>query len=168
MLGNDASTLSRILNELLNYIMISSIIFGLAGNFICFRIFHKSKLQKYPISVYIRAISIFDSLMLIHGTFFFFFQNYGLAIQSVNGVFCKLKTYLLYAIGPISPWLMVVVSLDRFINIAFPKRFLFLHKFKTQIAVIIFIVAYNFIFYLLITWTYDVQISIGKFPVFCL
>ena len=136
--------------------MINVLLYGLIGNFLCFKIFSSTKLSKYPISIYFRAISIFDSLVLILGINFLMDINFNFYLSQLNDIFCKIDIYFVYATPSISPWLMVIVSFDRFINSAFPKRFLFLHKIRTQIGIILFIVLFNIVLYSSIIWKYNI------------
>ena len=132
--------------------MTNVLLYGFIGNFLCFKIFTSTKLNKYPISIYFRAISIFDSLVLIEGIDFLMNINFNLYLSQLNDIFCKINTYFEYATPSISPWLMVIVSFDRYINSAFPKRFLILHKFKTQMVIVFSIVFFNYFLYWFVLW----------------
>ena len=143
---------TKISNMILNFLMINVLLYGFIGNFLCFKIFTSTKLNKYPISIYFRAISIFDSLVLIEGINLLINTNFNFYLSKVNDALCKIDYYFKYATAPISPWLMVIVSFDRFINSAFPKRFLFLHKIRTQVCVILFVVLFNYLLYSFILW----------------
>ena len=149
----DEDNVTKISNIILSFLMLNVLLYGLIGNFLCFKIFSSTKLSKYPISVYFRAISIFDSLVLIEGIHFLLNVNFNFYLNKLNDTLCKIETYFIFATAPISPWLMVIVSFDRFINSAFPKRFLFLHKIRTQVSVILFVVLFNYLLYSFILWT---------------
>ena len=143
---------TKISNIIINLLMINVLLFGFIGNFLCFKLFLSTKLSKYPISVYFKSISIFDSIVLIEGVNFFIKLNFGFYLSQLNNVMCKIDYYFTYVTSPISPWLMVVVSLDRFLSSAFPNRFLFLHKIRTQLGIIIFIVIINCLLYSFLLW----------------
>ena len=150
---------TKISNIILNFLMINMLLYGLIGNFLCFKIFTSTKLKKYPISIYFRVISIIDSLVLIEEIHFLMYFNFDFYLNNLNDTVCKIDSYFLYTIGPISPWLMVVVSLDRFINSAFPKRFPFIHKIRTQIGIILFFVLFNLLLYSSILWRNHISSS---------
>ena len=139
--------------------MINVLLYGLIGNFLWFKIFTSTKLNKYPISNYFRAISIFDSLVLFEAINFLLNVNLNFYINKLNDIFCKIDTYFLYATTAISPWLMVIVSFDRFINSAFPKRFLIFHKFKTQMVIVFSIVLTNYFIYSFLVWKSSIEIK---------
>ena len=150
---------TKLSNIILNFLIINVLIYGIVGNFLCFKIFTSTKLKKYPISIYFRVISIIDSLVLIEVMHFLMYFNFDFYLNKLNDTMCKIGSYFLYSIGPISPWLMVVISLDRFINSAFPKRFLFLHKIRTQIGIILFFVLSNLLLYSSILWRNHISSS---------
>lgn len=133
--------------DVLNFLIVNIVVLGFAGNFMCFKIFNSSHLRKHPISVFFRVIAFFDSIMLVNATFFFIYRKFDIDLSNYNAVFCKFKSYLIYSNGPISPWLMVIISFDRFISIGFPKKFSFLFKLNFQIAIICIIVVFNYSFY---------------------
>lgn len=133
--------------DLLHFLMINIIVFGLMGNFMCFRIFHLSSLRKHHISVFFRTIAVIDSFMLVNACFLFVYQKFDVNLANLNVVFCKFKSYLVYANGPTSPWLMVVISFDRFISIRFPKRFSYIFTIKFQALIIFFLFVFNYSYY---------------------
>jgi len=90
--------------------------------------------------------------MLINALSYLISEEFNLNLPILNDFFCKFQSYLTYANGPISPWLMVVLSFDRFMSIAFPKRFNFLFQFKFQVFIIGAVVAFNYIYYSFMIW----------------
>ena len=152
----------KIMQHIVNYSMLNIIVFGLMGNFLCFRIFTSTKLNKYPISIYFRAISIFDSLVLFHSFHVYIKDNSDFNIINVNDFLCKFWSYFLYATGPMSGWLMVIVSLDRFLCIMFPRRFPFIHKKSVQMVIIFSLVFFNFTLYSSMIWRSELKIGITK------
>ena len=144
--------LNSIFLHVINILLVIVILLGYSGNFLCFKIFLSSKLKKYPISLYFRAISVFDSVMLIEAFLYYATINYGFNIKYVNDFFCKLKIYFFLATGPISGWLMVAVSIDRFMSIAYPTSFQIVHSFPTQLIITSFVVIYNYSLYSFMIW----------------
>lgn len=149
---SEYNNITKLVNILIDVFLVIVIICGFFGNFLCFKIFNSTRLNKYPISLYFRIISIFDSLVLLEAANYFIDFNFGFYIGDLNDFLCKIDYYLSYVSSPISPWIMVVVSIDRFVNSAFPKRFPILHKFKVQLAISLSIVICNFILYSFLLW----------------
>ena len=156
----------KIKKVLINFLMVNILLLGYMGNFLCFKIFHSTRLNKYPISVYFRTISIFDSLALLEAANYFINFNFGFYIGDLNDFLCKIDYFLSYVSSPISPWIMVVVSIDRLVNSAFPKRFPILHKFRVQLAISLSIVIYNFLLYSFLLWNSALVTSNFKIIIF--
>lgn len=133
--------------DFLHFLMISLIVFGFAGNLMCFRIFSSASLKRHPISTFFRTISFTDSIMLVNACITFIMKKFQVDFDTMNVVFCKFRNFLVYANGPLSPWLMVVVSFDRYISIGFPKKFAILFKTRFQIGIICVIILFNYSYY---------------------
>jgi len=60
---------------------------------------------------------------------------------------CKSLTYFNYSFAPVSPLLLVYISVDRYISVQFPGKRFFLRREKIQSIYFIFIIIYNLIYY---------------------
>ena len=69
------------------------ILVGLIGNIMIFKVFSTESLQKHPISVFFKVMSIFDMIMMLNGINFFVQQkfNYNLYNLKEDG-----ENYLFY------------------------------------------------------------------------
>ena len=141
------ATVESIILDALNILIIFVILLGFVGNLLTFRIYLTDSLRKHSIAIFFRAIAVIDLIMLIQAFFFFIEEKYEYYIKNIDGFLCRFKEYFFYALGATSPWLMVAISIDRLINIRFPKRFLFLYKLYFQIGVICSICTFNFVMY---------------------
>lgn len=147
------SEVENIFKYLLLSLMLASILLGIIGNVLSYLVFSLSpKLRQQSISIYFRAIAIVDTLTLVNGILHFLTATIDFNLSQVNEFFCKTKGPFSYTVGAVSPWLMVVVSIDRFISIRFPRRFPALHKTSLQIGAIMFVLAFNFLFYVFLIW----------------
>lgn len=143
--------------RILNYIYIGSIIiiiFGLVGNFFVAMVYSTRSLRKFSITTYYLFISFFDTLPLVD-----YFLNHYLKYQHyyditiLSDFMCKtFGFYFSYSIGPISHWLLVMVSLDRFFSVYFIHRFPIIYKLKFQLSVIAFIIVFNIFSYSPLIW----------------
>lgn len=147
------SSSEAVLIDVLHYLFINIILLGFVGNFLSFKIYSTIALRKHTISIYFRVIAIVDSIMLLSGFLYFLEQKYDFNLSRLNQFLCKFRNYTFDAIGPVSPWLMVVVSFDRFISIGFPRRFPIFFKFYFQVTVICVIFVFNIAFYTPMIWT---------------
>jgi hypothetical protein len=144
---------NKIYIEVLDYLLLNVAVLGFIGNFLSYKVYSTSpSLQKHPISIFFRVIPIFDSIMLANSFTYVLSHKFSFSFSRTTDMLCKVKSYFFYAAGPISPWLMVIVSIDRFISIRFPKRFPFLFKRTFRICLISTIVIYNYLFYSFMTW----------------
>lgn len=159
-----SESIEDFLIRLTSFLMFIATLFGFFGNFLSFLIFSTTSIRKNSISIYFALMAIFDSVLLVNSVYYFISDMTGFLINRVNDFFCRTKNYFFYAAGPVSPWLMVAISTDRFIRIGFPKRFMFFSKRIFQVAVISTIITYNFALYSFIIW--NSQLERGKLEAF--
>lgn len=133
------------------------ILLGLIGNIFTFLVFSSSSIRKHSISNYFRAIAICDLMILCNGIFHFLYNLIEFNLDVVNDFFCRIKSFIFYSFGAISPWLMVIVSVDRLLNIRYPKRFMFLHNTRYQIGLILAVSIYNFLLYSFMAWNVELK-----------
>lgn len=146
------NTAETVFTDILHYLLINIIFLGFIGNILCFKIYSTVALRKHTISIYFRTIAIVDSIMLFSGFLFFLEQKYDFYITNLNWFFCRFKNYIFDAIAPVSPYIMVVVSFDRFISIGYPKRFPLFFKLYFQIGMICALFVFNLAFYTPMVW----------------
>ena len=95
-------------NFILRITTIIVIIIGLVGNFISFILFSRSpSFRKNSISIYSRALAIFDSFIIYQAivNFYLILDNYYIGMYS--DLTCKLIYYILYAFGSIPGWILI-------------------------------------------------------------
>lgn len=129
--------------EILNWVWFGFSLIGVIGNSLLLIAYCGKNLRKLPVSVYYRWICLINILVLF---------NMGadviLSEHNLNSpVRCKIWALLLYSLGPTSIWTEVVVSLDRLVNIIYPKRFRIFSQRVFQIPTILIILAANLSLY---------------------
>jgi hypothetical protein len=153
--------LTFIVKESLAYLSLLIIIMGLLGNSFTFIVYYKA-LSKNTLSLYFRTISVVNSCMLI-----LFSLREAIILKfnwdfvDVNGWTCRVVVYIGYSLGAMPAWLLVAVSIDRLVNIKFPRKFLFVFNKAFQLGLIATICAYNFIYYAYLIGTYDLHMGIS-------
>lgn len=140
------------LYDFLVFFSLFVIVFGLLGNFCVFKIYFSSKLRKNTLSLYFQAMSLIDSFMLIQMLNQSMLIYFGWDIRFQSDFTCKTTYYTSFSFGPMVAWMLVIISIDRFVNIAFPKKFSFLFRKEFQLFLIIFIIAFNLGFYSFMVW----------------
>jgi hypothetical protein len=74
--------------------------------------------------------------------------KHNIDIELKGEIFCKLTLYLIYSIAPLSGWVLVMVAIDRLINIKNSTICFKLRKNKsTQIKICISFLAFNLVYY---------------------
>lgn len=152
------SVLNLVDNAMILFTWLLSV-FGIIGNYYTFKIYSTKRLRKNNLSLYFRAISVMGSMLLlimISQTSKLYFNE---TLEYVHASMCKLVNYIGFSLGSMVAWLLVVISLDRFMNIAFPKRMPFLSNQKFQLAIIIFIIIYDLSFYSIILINFDLVVQ---------
>lgn len=98
-------------------------IIGLLGNIAAFIIFSRKRFQTNSMGIYCRALAITDSLIIFlqtTGDFATVFFNINL--YPLTTISCKLSTFFFVIGPPTSSWILVLLSLDKTIQITFPNR----------------------------------------------
>jgi hypothetical protein len=120
------------------------IVAGIVGNFYSFRLMNQKKYEKSTTCFYMRCMAVYDSLY-IYGRMFL---RYLLVVaphlfrsDAVNKPFCLYYTASHVFGAYLSPWILVVMAVDRFIALTWPLKastLCTMRRAKTT-AVIIFI-----------------------------
>jgi hypothetical protein len=131
-------------------------LFGLIGNITAFIIFSRRRFQNTIFSTYFRFFIISDSLALlisINRTLEFIFSIYFIDLSNFT---CKLFWYSNYILFKLSGWTMVVISIDRFLSITIPSKFLFRKNKYIQFSTCLFILCFHMIFYCPMLWSFNI------------
>lgn len=137
-----------VLNIFLIWVLpVGLLVFGMIGNTVGFFVFSRRSLSKFPGRDIYRTLAIMDTLYLIHVILQYFLYYNGMGIRLISGITCKIVRYLNYSLAPISAWLIVYLSIHKFISIRFREQ-----KKVWQKITITFIITYNMAYYLPIMW----------------
>ena len=122
--------------------------FGLPANIAGLIVFTRSKkLEKIgPLFMY-RSMFGVDTAVLLFSFFVQFLgKGFQLTLYFVSDLSCKLYSYCLYAMGPLSTIVLVYISLDRFVSIKYYEKRLLLKNSKYQYIYIIFFVLFSYLY----------------------
>jgi hypothetical protein len=148
-------------NYFVRYLMAPIILsIGLVGETIGLLILQRKNIKNIgPKSMY-RYLFIMDMsyLSLIIVNYLDYGFDYDLTITSKY--FCKLYWYLNFVLGPISPYLLIYISIEKLISIKYPTKKYFLRRKETQLIYFIGILAFNFVFYLPIAYVFKIEYQI--------
>jgi hypothetical protein len=121
---------------------------GSLGNLFSFIIFSRNKFRRTSFSLYYRVLAICDTFTLIYTINDMQNELFGIDLQNSSYFWCKTTNYWQYSIAPVSGWLLVVISMERMLNIIRPNKYLFMKNKKTQALICCLNFAYNLIFYI--------------------
>ena len=130
---------------------------GLILNCLAFIIFSRKKFHNTVFWIYFRFLLISDSLSFFLPINSFLELAFEIRIKNFSNFLCKFRMYWVYSVYPISGWTLALVSIDRFLSISFPNRFLFRKKVFVQIIACILIMAFNFIYFAPATFYYLIE-----------
>lgn len=131
------------------YVQPILVIIGLAGNLINVLVFSRKKFSKLATRNILKLIAIIDSFCLLQILDHFFKFGFGFYLRRDTDFACKFFTYLIYSFGPMSAWLLVFISVERFVSITMPTSkigLVFKHT-SFQIKVFCIICIFNLIYY---------------------
>ena len=95
-------------------------IFGIIGNLFSSIIFSITKLNHTSCGIYFLVLAIFDSVALIGGLHHCLTIGYHIEISSA--VYCRARNFLLYTSMDMTSWMVVAISIDRYLKVKFPIK----------------------------------------------
>jgi hypothetical protein len=144
----DSIHLEQLLTTIVLYFFPFLVIIGLSGNLATFAVFSRKRFTNTVFSTYFRALAITDSLTLsLTVTTKFFAYQFGYNVRLVSVHLCRLFIYIAYAVPTTSGWILVVISLDRWLSIVLPSKFLIRKRKSFQLLTIFSIIIFNFVLY---------------------
>ena len=101
------------------YFILSEVIIlsGAVGNILVFIVFSRETFRKNSISIYSRALAIFDTFGLYQAIVIFYLLFYNYYILSYSDAVCKIIFYILYGFGSIPGWLLIAMSIDKLLSL---------------------------------------------------
>ena len=130
---------------------------GLIGNAFGFGVLLKKELINIgPRDIY-RYLFLFDSFYLLQIIGTNLQYTYNLDITVVSNLTCKLWNYFNYCLAPVSSWLVVYISIDRYVSIKYPAQRFAYRRQKTQLKFFLFAVVANMCLYIPVPLYYDLQ-----------
>ena len=129
---------------------------GLIGNTLGFTVFATKSMQKIgPPHMYTYLFAT-DTLYLI--CIVVNYLSFGLSYDStaVSKYICKLYWYFKFVLGPISPYLLCFISLEKVLAMKSPSRAFLLRRKDVQAFYLTITVALNAVFYLPISFAFHV------------
>ncbi|CAF3354348.1 unnamed protein product [Rotaria sp. Silwood1] len=112
------------LEEISHYIyaIIYPIIFllGIIGNILSSLLFSITKLNRTSCGVYFLLLAIYDSIGLLGGLHHCLTIGYHVPVP--NATYCRARNFLLYISMDMTSWMIVAISVDRYLKVKFPIK----------------------------------------------
>ncbi len=99
------------------------LVVGLIGNSLAFVVMCRKSMRRTSTSVYFRAIALADSLFLATSQGSYIVKVItGKSLRQYNPWSCKIHIVMTYMSGDIAIWLLIAVTIDRFVAIVLPLK----------------------------------------------
>ncbi|KAH3793982.1 hypothetical protein DPMN_147510 [Dreissena polymorpha] len=97
------------------------LVLGTCGNFLSFVIMSRNmfKISTYS---YLALLAIMDTFVLCIGLLRMWIGHFAMDIQIMSNWMCKLVTFVGYVSSVMSVWLIIAVTIERFIAVKFPLK----------------------------------------------
>jgi hypothetical protein len=151
------STEIFIIQHIFVYFCLIMTLLGLLGNLLVFIIYGFDEMKKFSISLYFQVASLVNSLMVFHMLRETLAIEYDWSITLFSDFVCKITDFSEHTLGAIEAWILVCISLDRFINIKFNNRYSLLSSRKFQASLMTTVVIFNVLFYSLMIWNSELK-----------
>lgn len=131
---------------------------GCLGNLMTFIVFCRKRFRKTSLSIYFCSTAISDSLVLFDLLRSFVSYNFETSVPySSKENYCRMNDFFSFLWPCISAWTLVLISLDRMINILFPKKFKLMTRKLFQLFLQLIIYLVTFIIFLPLFLFYEIN-----------
>ncbi|CAF0845696.1 unnamed protein product [Adineta ricciae] len=116
----DKSVLEQISHYI--YAIVFPLVFlsGLIGNLFSSIVFSVTKLNQTSCGIYFLILALFDSSALIGGLHHCLTIGYHVQVRNAN--YCRVRNFLLYMSMDMASWMVVAISVDRYLKVKFPIK----------------------------------------------
>ena len=136
--------LFRILTDLWLWLCPIFLILGIGGNLLSVAVLSRPTLRKSATSVFLIALAVADTLFLLTGLMrHWLVYLIGTDVRDINESSCKIHVMLTYVARYMSRWILVFVSIERFIAVLFPTHHKTLFS-RTKALIIVMIMSVFF------------------------
>ena len=119
IVNNDNSEIKLVLLKILSYFSLVIILIGVIFNTLTFLVIVLNKvLRKTSSMVYLLYVSIFYTLsLLVWNLNHFLYPNFGIELESLNMITCKILTFIQFFSLQSSGFLLTILCIDRYITV---------------------------------------------------
>lgn len=132
--------------------------FGLIGNLLgIIALTKREKLIKIGSRNTFRYLLILDSFYLVQILQPYLAYPFKLDLTLISNLTCRLFYYLNYSLDVISPWLLVYISVERYVSIGNHFKRNLLRRARYQRIYLLVVFAYNMCYYLPFAFSFEIQ-----------
>ncbi|XP_013389158.2 growth hormone secretagogue receptor type 1 [Lingula anatina] len=95
---------------------------GIVCNMLSVAVFHRKSLRRNTTCLYMTAVAVTDTLVLLDGYMFLFEHDIGINVISHGAATCKLTMFILYCTPEMSGLFLTIMSAERYVKIKFPFK----------------------------------------------
>jgi hypothetical protein len=140
------------MSKLVNCFYIFTFLTGIVFNLLAFMVYSGRNFSRHSSAIYFKAMSLNDFAYTLVTSMDVLYFAFDVDLQYNNYFLCKFYGFIFASLSPVSNYLLVFISLDRFIKIKFPHKFAFINKKKFQLSLILLNYVFNFLFYMVSIW----------------
>ena len=118
-------------------------ILSFIANILALIVFSRKKFKNTIFSTYFRIESIYSMLTILIKIDYILLINSKYSFQMISNLTCKLYYFVETFIPATSNWILVLISLDRFVSIVLPTKFLFRKQLKFQLVTCLILFSFN-------------------------
>ena len=120
---NDSNRLVTLGREIRLACAFLQLIAGTFGNIVSFLIMTRTAMKKTSAGVYFANIAVGDTIFLYLGLGSYIFKYFhDVAFQELHPMACKFARFTQFMSGDMSVWLLVAVTVDRFVAVVLPTK----------------------------------------------
>lgn len=118
---------------------------GLIGNTVGFIMFSKKNLEKCLTRNIYRTLALTNTAYVLY-RIMITVSDFQIRLELISNISCQMMNYFDYTLGSLSAWILVYISVEKFISIQF-NRIKLVRSNLFQYLVIISVFLFNFIYY---------------------
>lgn len=108
--------------EFINFLAFIAVILGIIGSFFAIRIYRTAQFKTKSFVWYFLTISCLNLVMIAQHFRFVVLYMFSFDLATVNQPICALLWYTGFSCTASHAWVLVLISIDRYIKIAFPNK----------------------------------------------
>lgn len=148
----------KIENVLMKYVLPIVILVGTIGNVLSFVVLLRSRMRSTSVYFYLMVLAAADTMVLYVSAFkTWIFLLTGFELLNASNEACKIVFFLLLVSFHLAAWIIVLITLDRFIAVWFPLKATTMCVLSRARAATIILILTVFVYQLHVFWTFELQ-----------